>query len=100
METILMTKMRDVVEGILVCAIATVCAVLIVNSGMLLGLQVKGDVEVVSVVHSNTITSFTIIYFKDGGSYEFYGNENIDVGNHSFQAHYGWWDQLILDAYS
>ena len=89
--------MRDIVEGILVFAVATFCAVLIVNGGMLLGVKVKGNGDVVSVDHGDI---FTTIDFKGGGSYEFYGNENLALGNHTFQAHYGWWDQLILDNYT
>jgi hypothetical protein len=91
---------RVVVEGILVCAIVTICALLVVNVGMLFGWHVNVNGDVVSVVHTGTITNLTNINFKDGGSYEFYGNEDIALGNHTFQAHYGWWDQLILDTYS
>jgi hypothetical protein len=103
-EAILMIRTRAIVNGILVCLVATVCAVLIVNGGMLLGLKVKGSGEVVSVYQSNTgigntVMSFTTINFKNGGSYVFYGNEDLALGNHTFQAHYGWWDQLILDTY-
>ena len=87
-------------DGILVGLIATACAVLIVNSGMLLGLNIKGSGDVVSVEQSNTVVPFTTIDLKNGGSYEFYGNENLTLGNHTFQAHYGWWDQLVLDTYS
>jgi hypothetical protein len=93
-------KMRDVVEGIFVFAIATICALLVVNVGMLFRWQVEGGGDVVSVVHTGTITNFTNINFKDGGSYAFYGYEDLGLGNHSFRAHYGWWDQLIMDTYS
>jgi hypothetical protein len=87
-------------DGIFVGLVAIVCAVLIVNGGLLLGLKVKGSGEVVSVTQSNGVIPFTTIDFKNGGSYEFYGNENLALGNHTFQAHYGWWDQLVLDTYS
>jgi hypothetical protein len=99
-EAILMIKRRSVLEGIFVFAIGTVCAFLVVNVGMLLGWQVEESVNVVSVVHTGTITNFTNIIFKDGGSYMFYGYQDLGLGNHSFRAHYGWWDQLILDTYS
>lgn len=100
-----MIRTRAIVDGIFVILVATVCAVLVVNGGMLLGLKVKGSDEVVSVYQSNTgigntVMSFTTINLKNGGSYVFYGNENLALGNHTFQAHYGWWDQLILDTYS
>jgi hypothetical protein len=104
-EAILMIRTRDIMDGIFVCLVATSCAFLIVNGGMLLGLKVKGSGEVVSVYQSNTgigstVMSFTTINFKNGGSYAFYGNEDLAISNHAFQAHYGWWDQLILDTYS
>jgi len=89
--------MKEITKTILACIIATLAAVLVVNAGMLLNVQVKGSGQVVSVLYNGI---FTTIDLKSGGSYEFYGNLNLTLGNHTFTAHYGWWDQLVLDSYT